>query len=101
MKARLCTIVLLAALGAVPAFGQGCAMCYTSAKGASGSGQAAITRGVFTLLLPPIGLMLGLVGFAFRYNRNGQEENNRSICGENTNDLSERSRSNGVEAAGS
>jgi hypothetical protein len=71
MKPRLCSLVLLMVLSAAPAFGQGCVMCYTSAKGAATNGQKAITRGVITLLLPPIGLMLGLVGFAFYYNRNG------------------------------
>jgi hypothetical protein len=68
----LARLLLLLALSAAPAFGQ-CSMCYSSAKGA-GNGQAAITRGVLTLLLPPIGMMMGLVGFAFLYNRNGQRE---------------------------
>jgi hypothetical protein len=68
MKSQLCRLALLLVLSAAPAFGQ-CAMCYTSAKGASTNGQTAITRGVLTLLLPPIGMMLGLVGFAFCYNR--------------------------------
>jgi hypothetical protein len=72
MKSRFYSLALLLALGAAPAFGQ-CAMCYTSAKGASTNGQTAITRGVITLLLPPIGMMLGLVGFAFRYNRHPHE----------------------------
>ena len=67
----LSRLLLLLALSAAPAFGQ-CAMCYSSAKGAGNGGQTAITRGVLTLLLPPIGMMMGLVGFAFRYNRNGQ-----------------------------
>jgi hypothetical protein len=67
----LARLLLLMALSAAPAFGQ-CAMCYSSAKGAGNGGQTAITRGVLTLLLPPIGIMMGLVGFAFRYNRNGQ-----------------------------
>jgi hypothetical protein len=73
MRSRLFRLVLLVALSAAPAFGQ-CAMCYTSAKGASTKGQTAITRGVLTLLLPPIGMMLGIVGFAFRYNRNPHAE---------------------------
>lgn len=73
MKPRLYRLALLLALGAAPAFGQ-CAMCYTSAKGASTNGQTAITRGVLTLLLPPIGMMIGLVGFAFRYNRNPHQQ---------------------------
>ncbi len=66
-------LALLIALSAAPAFGQ-CAMCYTSAKGASGDGQRAITRGVLAMLLPPIGIMVGIVGFAFRYNRNGNSD---------------------------
>ena len=70
MRSRLARLLLLLALSAAPAFGQ-CAMCYASAKGASNGGQQAITRGVLTLLLPPIAMMLGLVGFAFAYNRNG------------------------------
>lgn len=73
MKARLYSLLLLIGLSAAPAFGQ-CAMCYTSAKGASANGQSAITRGVLTLLLPPIGMMVGLVGFAFRYNRHPHED---------------------------
>ena len=73
MRSRIYRVVLLLALSAAPAFGQGYVMCYTSAKGASKNSQAAITRGVLTLLLPPIGLMLGLIGFAFHYNRNGHE----------------------------
>ena len=73
MRSRVFRLALLMALSAAPAFGQ-CAMCYTSAKGASTNGQTAITRGVLTLLLPPIGMMLGIVGFAFRYNRNPHEE---------------------------
>jgi hypothetical protein len=73
MKSRIYGLLLLLALSATPAFGQ-CAMCYASAKGASTNGQTAITRGVLTLLLPPIGMMLGLVGFAFRYNRHPHED---------------------------
>ena len=76
MRSRWAKLLLLLALSSAPAFGQ-CAMCYTSAKGASNGGQQAITRGVLTLLLPPIGMMLGLVGFAFRYNRNGQRQEER------------------------
>jgi hypothetical protein len=77
----LSKLLLLLALSVSPAFGQ-CAMCYSSAKGASHGGQTAITRGVLTLLLPPIGMMMGLVGFAFRYNRNGQREEEPGLTGE-------------------
>ena len=79
MRSGIIKLALLVALSAAPAFGQ-CAMCYTSAKGASGDGQRAITRGVLTMLLPPIGIMVGLVGFAFRYNRNGNDNTVRDAA---------------------
>lgn len=66
MKLRLLTLVLLLALAA-PSFGQGCIMCYESARGASVHGQNALSRGVLVLLAPPILIMGVLVGFAFRY----------------------------------
>jgi hypothetical protein len=88
MKSRLYGLVLLLALSAAPAFGQ-CAMCYTSAKGASTNGQKAITRGVLTLLLPPIGMMLGLIGLAFLYHRNGHEEEGETIAARAADDHSE------------
>lgn len=74
MRRRIYSLALLLALSAAPAFGQGCVMCYTSAKGASNGGQGALSRAVITLLIPPVGMMALLVGFAFRYHRNGQQE---------------------------
>ncbi len=74
MRNRIYSLALLLALSAAPAFGQGCAMCYTSAKGASDGGQNALSRAVLTLLIPPVGMMAVLVGVAFRYHRNGREE---------------------------
>ena len=53
MKLRLCTLAVFLLLWAAPAFSQGCAMCYSSAKGTSKEGQKAISRGVLVLLLPP------------------------------------------------
>jgi hypothetical protein len=74
MKLRLASIALLAALWAAPAFGQGCAMCYSSARAASKDGQRAISRGVMILLAPPIGFMTLGVGLAFRYGKKRDEE---------------------------
>jgi hypothetical protein len=74
MKLRLASIALLAALWAAPALGQGCAMCYSSAKAASKDGQRAISRGVLVLLAPPIGFMTLGVGLAFRYGKKRDEE---------------------------
>ena len=73
MKLRLCILVLLLALSAAPAFGQGCIMCYEGAKGASTGGQNALSRAVLVLLVPPVGMMSLLVGFAFRYSKKREE----------------------------
>jgi hypothetical protein len=65
MKRRAATLVLLLA-SALPALGQ-CAMCYESATAASKKGQQAITRAIGVLLLPTLGMMVGLVTLAVRY----------------------------------
>ena len=57
-----------------PAFGQGCAMCYSNAAGATKDGQRAIGRGVLVLLLPPLSFMSIGMGLAFRYGRQRDEE---------------------------
>lgn len=67
MKLRLLMLGLLVVLWAGPAFGQGCAMCYSTAAGTTKDGQRAISRGVLVLLAPPVGFMTLGVGMAFRY----------------------------------
>jgi hypothetical protein len=69
MKLRCAAIALGLALWAAPAFAQGCAMCYTSASGATKDGQKAISRAVVVLLIPPIGFMTVGLGLAFRYGK--------------------------------
>jgi len=69
MKTRTPIFFLLLLLCAAPAFSQGCAMCYSSAVGASKEGQRAISKGVLILLFPPVGVMTLGVGFALRYGK--------------------------------
>jgi hypothetical protein len=74
MKFRFAAVAMLLLGCAGPALGQGCAMCYTSAKGAPKDGQRAISRGVLVLLVPPVGLMTLGVGAAMRYGKKRDDE---------------------------
>jgi hypothetical protein len=69
MKLRVASAALGLLLWAAPAFGQGCAMCYSSALGAGTKGQQALSRAVTILLIPPVGMMIGLVGLGALYAR--------------------------------
>jgi hypothetical protein len=75
MKLRLALLALLWIFPALPAFAQGCSMCYTSAAGSGKKGQQAISQGVLVLLVPPVGFMTLGVGLAYRYGRRRDQEN--------------------------
>jgi hypothetical protein len=66
---RLAILVIGLGLWAAPAFAQGCAMCYSTARAASKDGQRAINRGIVVLLLPPLGFMTAGIGLAYRYGK--------------------------------
>jgi hypothetical protein len=74
MNLRLATLTVFLTLWAVPAFSQGCAMCYSSAAGSSKEGQNAISRAVLVLLLPPVSFMTIGAGMAVRYSKKRDEE---------------------------
>jgi len=69
MKLRAAILAAFLLLWAAPAFSQGCAMCYSTAKATSRDGQKAISKGVVVLLLPPLSFMTLGVWAAFRYGR--------------------------------
>ncbi len=74
MKLRLSTLAVFLTFWAAPAFSQGCAMCYSTAKGTTKEGQNAISRGVLVLLLPPVAFMTLGAGMAVRYSKKRDEE---------------------------
>ena len=71
MRRFLQVLALAGALtvAAAPAFGQGCVMCSTGAHAAGEKAERSLLHGVVVLLVPPVGMMAGLVGLAFYYRR--------------------------------
>jgi hypothetical protein len=74
MRVRNTLFVVLLMLWAVPAFSQGCVMCYSSAAALPKDGQRAVNKGVLVLLVPPVGLMTVGGWLAFRYSQNRDHE---------------------------
>jgi len=79
MRFRVVILAALLSLWAASAFGQGCSMCYRTAKATSQQGQRAISRGVLILLFPPLGFMTLGVWAAFRYGKGRDLEQARSF----------------------
>jgi len=69
-------LAALLCLWTVPAFAQGCAMCYSTASATSKDGQKAISKAVAVLVAPPLGVMTLGVGLALRYGRKRDQEQN-------------------------
>ena len=79
MRRRFAMLSVFFFLWAVPAFGQGCAMCRSSAEATSKDGRRAISKGVVILLVPPLGIMTVGVWMAFLYGKRRDIEQSRQF----------------------
>ncbi len=73
-KFRALALLMVLGIFALPALGQGCAMCNANARATPKEGQRALNRGVLVMLLPPVGFMVFGVGMAFRYGKRRDDE---------------------------
>jgi hypothetical protein len=78
MRLRFTILAASLLLWAMPAFSQGCAMCYSTARATSQDGQRAISKGVVVLLLPPLSFMTLGVWAAFRYGKKRDYERSQA-----------------------
>ena len=57
----------LCALALTPsAYGQGCALCYTTAAAAGAAARHSLNLGIFVLLVPTLVLFISILAFAVR-----------------------------------
>lgn len=60
-------LVLLLALFAAPAYGQGCAMCKANVAAAPQQTQRAFRRAIMALLVPSLGAIAVLGGIVYKH----------------------------------
>jgi cbb3-type cytochrome oxidase subunit 3 len=70
--------VIVSLGGSVPAFSQGCALCYTQAAGGSARFIEALRSGILILVIPPMLMSVGISVIAYRKRNRFSHDDSRS-----------------------
>ncbi len=60
----------------VPAFSQGCALCYTQAASATARLIAALRSGILVLVIPPMFMSVGITVLAYKKRNQFKQDDN-------------------------
>jgi hypothetical protein len=63
---RVALLLALLACLSLPAWGQGCALCYTQAAGAGLRMIRALKSGILILIFPPLSISIGALVMSYR-----------------------------------
>lgn len=77
---------LAALAAAIPAFAQGCALCYNTASAAKASAIEALRRGILLLLFPPLLIFIAIFVVAYLHRNQFHEAAEAVPAGEGPED---------------
>jgi hypothetical protein len=73
-------ILLLLVVGALPAFSQGCSLCYAQAASSGARFIAALRSGILVLVIPPMFISVGITVLAYRKRNQFHSTDAKSSC---------------------